>query len=233
MILDLQIEIECLFFIYSFLNFIVMAKFNSYLLGKVTKSVGNVTMCYMNKQNIARAKIFSRKDNPTPEVLTQRAKMKALIELSRWLLPVVQKGFRGIGSGTTSNAFVSLNMGCVSVDEDYAVTVDYARMLVAAGIRNTPKVSVTYDSDASKYAFVQEAEEAEEGYAAGDDLVYAVLYETEVQRARLVALRVRGEGGSTSYALPENWSAENVKAYCFAMKKGGKVCSNSVSLTVG
>ena len=196
-----------------------MAKFNSYLLGKVTKSVGNVTMCYMNKQNIARAKIFSRKDNPTPEVLTQRAKMKVL--------------FRGIGSGTTSNAFVSLNMGCVSVDEDYAVTVDYARMLVAAGIRNTPKVSVTYDSDASKYAFVQEAEEAEEGYAAGDDLVYAVLYETEVQRARLVALRVRGEGGSTSYALPENWSAENVKAYCFAMKKGGKVCSNSVSLTVG
>ena len=48
-----------------------MAKFNSYLLGKVTKSVGNVTMCYTNKQNIARAKIFARKDNPTPEVLTQ------------------------------------------------------------------------------------------------------------------------------------------------------------------
>ena len=39
-----------------------MAKFNSYLLGKVTKSVGNVTMCYVNKQNIAKAKIFARKD---------------------------------------------------------------------------------------------------------------------------------------------------------------------------
>ena len=42
-----------------------MAKFDSYLLGKVTKTLGNVTMCYMNKQNIARARIFSRKDNPT------------------------------------------------------------------------------------------------------------------------------------------------------------------------
>lgn len=210
-----------------------MAKFNSYLLGKVTKSVGNVTMCYTNKQNIARAKIFARKDNPTPEVLTQRAKMKALIELSRWLLPVVQKGFRGMGNGTPSNAFVSLNMRCVSVDEDYVVTVDYARMLVATGIRNTPKVSVTYDADTSKYLFVQEAEEAEEGYAANDDPVYAVLYETEVQRSRLVTLRARGESGSTSYTLPENWSAEKVKAYCFAMKRGGKVCSNSVSLVIG
>ena len=210
-----------------------MAKFNSYLLGRVTKSVGNVTMCYMNKQNVARAKIFARKDNPSPEVLVQRAKMKALIELSRWLLPVVQKGFRGIGNGTTSNAFVSLNMGCVSVGEDYAVTVDYTRLLVATGIRNTPKVSVTYDSDTNKYFFEQESEKADEGYAASDDLVYAVLYETEAQRSRLVALRVRGESGSTSYPLPENWSEENVKAYCFAMKKNGKVCSNSVSLTVG
>ena len=87
-----------------------MAKFNSYLLGKVTKSVGNVTMCYMNKQNIARAKIFSRKDKPTSEMLDQRARMKVLIELSRFLLPVVQKGFVGIGNGTTSNAFVAKNI---------------------------------------------------------------------------------------------------------------------------
>ena len=70
-----------------------MAKFDSYLLGKVSKTLGNVTMCYMNKQNIARARIFSRKDKPTSEMLDQRARMKVLIELSRFLLPVVQKGF--------------------------------------------------------------------------------------------------------------------------------------------
>ena len=52
-----------------------MAEFNSYLLGKAKKSVGNITLCYTKRKNIARAKVFSRKDNPTPEVLVQRAKL--------------------------------------------------------------------------------------------------------------------------------------------------------------
>ena len=96
-----------------------MAKFDSYLLGKVSKTLGNVTMCYINKQNIARARIFSRKDKPTSEMLDQRARMKVLIELARFLLPVVQKGFVGIGNGTTSNAFVAKNMKAVDVDEKH------------------------------------------------------------------------------------------------------------------
>ena len=49
-----------------------MAKFNSYLLGKVRKSVGNITTCIFNKENIAKAKIFSRKDVKTPEILAER-----------------------------------------------------------------------------------------------------------------------------------------------------------------
>ena len=43
-------------------------------------------MCYTNKQNIAKAKIFSRKDNPTPEMLDLRAKMKVLVQFSLRLL---------------------------------------------------------------------------------------------------------------------------------------------------
>ena len=80
-----------------------MAKFDSYLLGKVTKTLGNVTMCYTNKQNIAKAKIFSRRDNPTPEMLDQRAKMKVLVQLSRRLIPVIRKGFVGMGRETRGN----------------------------------------------------------------------------------------------------------------------------------
>ena len=56
-----------------------MAEFNSYLLGKVTKSVGNITLVYTKRKNIAKAKVFKRKDNPTPEILEQRAKMKTLV----------------------------------------------------------------------------------------------------------------------------------------------------------
>ena len=49
-----------------------MAEFNSYLLGKARKSVGNLTIVYAKGKNIVRAKVFGRKDNPTPEVLMQR-----------------------------------------------------------------------------------------------------------------------------------------------------------------
>ena len=209
-----------------------MAKFNSYLLGKVTKSVGNVTMCYMNKQNIARARIFSRKDKPTSEMLDQRARMKVLIELSRFLLPVVQKGFVGIGNGTTSNAFVAKNMKAVDVDEKHVATVDYERLKMATGVQDVPEVSVTYSSENKMYSFEQEMQEEEEGYALADDKVYGVLLETVLNRAKIVPLRDRGENGNTSYALPEDWDEANVKVYCFATLKNGSAASDSRYLTV-
>lgn len=209
-----------------------MAKFNSYLLGRVTRSVGNVTMCYMNKQNIARAKIFSRKDKPTPEMLAQREKMKVLIELSRRLLPVVRKGFVGIGKGTTSNAFVAANQGAVSVSEDRVATIHFEQIRLAAGWRNVPKVTLRYDEDSSMFAFTQEMQEEEEGYAAADDAVYAVLYETVLKRGKLILLRSRGENGSTSIPLPDGWDSANVKAYGFATTKNGREVSDSVYLTI-
>lgn len=209
-----------------------MAKFDSYLLGKVTKTLGNVTMCYMNKQNIARARIFSRKDKPTSDVLDQRARMKVLIELSRFLLPVVQKGFVGIGNGTTSNAFVAKNMKSVDVDEMHTATVDYERLKVAMGLQDIPEVSVSYSSESKMYSFEQEMQEEEEGYALADDKVYGVLLETVLNRAKIVPLRDRGENGNTSYALPEDWDEANVKVYCFATLRNGSAASDSRYLTV-
>ena len=209
-----------------------MAKFDSYLLGKVTKTLGNVTMCYMNKQNIARARIFSRKDKPTSEMLDQRARMKVLIELSRFLLPVVQKGFVGIGNGTTSNAFVAKNMKAVDVDEKHVATVDYERLKMATGVQDVPEVSVTYSSENKMYSFEQEMQEEEEGYALADDKVYGVLLEAVLNRAKIVPLRDRGENGNTSYALPEDWDEANVKVYCFATLKNGSAASDSRYLTV-
>ena len=118
-----------------------MAKFNSYLLGKVRKSVGNITTCILNKENIAKAKIFTRKDVKTPEILAQRAKMKAIVSIARKLLPVIRKGFVGVGRGTTSTAFTSLNISLVEVDEQYNTTVDFERLLCASGPLYTPKES--------------------------------------------------------------------------------------------
>ena len=204
-----------------------MAEFNSYLLGKARKSVGNITLCYTRGKNIAKAKVFSRKDNPTPEVLAQRARMKALVQLSRQLLPVIRKGFVGIGKGSAANAFTSVNMSRVSVDERNVATVDFDRLLCASGMLYPPKVEVTYSEENKLYSFVQEMQDEENGYAFNDDVVYAMLYETVLGRARLVTLRARGENDNTSYALPEEWNHENVKLYCFATLKNGKRASDS------
>ena len=165
-----------------------MAEFNSYLLGKARKSVGNITLCYTRGKNIAKAKVFSRKDNPTPEILAQRARMKALVQLSRQLLPVIRKGFAGIGKGSAANAFVKVNMSRVSVDEKNVATVDLDRLLCASGMLYPPKVEVTYSEENKMYSFMQEMQDEENGYAFSDDVVYAMLYETVLGRARLVTL---------------------------------------------
>ena len=209
-----------------------MAKFNSYLLGKVKKSVGNVTMCYTNKQNIAKAKIFSRRDNPTPEMLDQRAKMKVLVQLSRRLIPVIRKGFVGMGNGTTSNAFVKANQVAVEVDEKHVATIDYERLKMATGVQDVPEVSVTYSAENKMYSFEQEMQTEENGFALVDDRVYAVVFESVLMRVKLISLRSRGENGNTSVALPKNWNHANVKIYCFATSKNGKSISPSQYLTV-
>ena len=221
-------------FTFSIFNFqlsIIMAEFNSYLLGKARKSVGNITLCYTRRKNIAKAKVFSRKDNPTPEILVQRAKMKAVVQLSRSLLPIIRKGFAGVGNGTTSNAFVARNMKAVTVDEKNVGTIDFDLLQVAAGMLNPPKVTVNYDEESKKFQFVQEMQEEEDGYAFAGDQVYGVLYETVRERARLITLRVRGEGGSTSYALPDEWDNTKVKAYCFATLDNGKMASDSLLIS--
>ena len=157
-----------------------MAEFNSYLLGKVTKSVGNITLVYTKRKNIAKAKVFKRKDNPTPEILEQRAKMKTLVQFGRRILPVVRKGFAGVGRGTAFNAFVALNMDKVSFGAGSVATIDYGRLLLASGL----------------------------------------------QRVRIVALNNRGVAGETEYALPEEWEASKVEAYCFATSLNGRMVSD-------
>ena len=163
-----------------------MAEFNSYLLGKVTKSVGNITLVYTKRKNIAKAKVFKRKDNPTPEILEQRAKIKTLVQFGRRILPVVRKGFAGVGRGTAFNAFVALNMDKVSFGAGSVATIDYGRLLLASGL----------------------------------------------QRVRIVALNNRGVAGETEYALPEEWEASKVEAYCFATSPNGRMVSDSMHLTV-
>ena len=126
-----------------------------------------------------------------------------------------------------------MNQAAVEVDEKHVATVSFEVLKVASGILYMPKVSVTYDADTKKYLFEQEMQEEEDGYALADDKVYAVLFESVLNRAKIVALRERGESGSTSEALPEDWDNAQVKAYSFATLKNGREASDSRYLTIG
>lgn len=45
-----------------------------------------------------------------------------------------------------------------------------------------PKVEVTYSEENKMYSFMQEMQDEENGYAFSDDVVYAMLYETVLER---------------------------------------------------
>ena len=107
-------------------------------------------------------------------------------------------------------------MDKVSFGAGSVATIDYGRLLLASGLLVTPRVTVGYDEESGTYTFSQTAQEPEEGFASLADKVYGVLLETALQRVRIVALNNRGVAGETEYALPEEWEASKVEAYCFA-----------------
>lgn len=209
-----------------------MAEFNSVLLGKAFKSVGNLTLVYMKRKNIVKSRVFRRKNTETPEILAQRAKVRVLGSFSRRILPVIRKGFVGVGNGTTSNAFLSLNLENVSLDDRYAGTLDFEHLRVASGLLIPPRVTASYDGETSSYTFTQGEQAEEEGFASLDDQVYGVLLESRLQRVRLVALKERGKPGDTQFGLPDEWDATHVHLYCFATTRNGRMASDSVHLTV-
>ena len=209
-----------------------MAIFNSFLLGQVSKSVGNVTMCQLRGESVARGKIKFRRDNPTPEVLDMRAKIRELGGLGKRLVPVIRKGFVGVGGSTTSNAFVKMNLGAVDVTAEHVATVDFDRLKLASGVLIPPSMTVTVDALGSQFTVSAAAQEAMSGFAALEDLLWLVFIDTDLRQAVMLNVGTRENGGMATFSLPENWTAEQVKAYCFATSENGKEVSDSKLLTI-
>lgn len=220
-------------FIYSSLKRKIMAIFNSFLLGQVSQSVGNVTMCQYRGESVARGKIKFRKDNPTPEMLDMRARIKELGSLAKRLLPVIRKGFAGVGDGTVLSAFMQANLDKVEVTGEHVATVDFDLLKLASGMLRTPSMTLTLDSTGGQLAIMTMAQEALGDFAHTDDLLYLVLIETELRQAVMLNVGTRGVVETTSFSLPEDWTVAKVKAYCFAAAKQGKNVSDSKLLSIG
>ena len=98
----------------------------------------------------------------------QRMRVRLLGRFARRILPVIRKGFAGVGKGTAYNAFMAANMKQVTVDEDMTGSIDFETLQLASGLLYTPRVEVTCEEDPVVYRFVQTAEEGGEYYLYRD-----------------------------------------------------------------
>ena len=203
-----------------------MARIIPDLAGGFIGSVGGTTYYFLNSDNIARKKGIPGKISNSPEAVNQRKKFSMLSMLSLILQPAIELGYPQRKRGwSAANAFHSSNKTICTV-EDKNVVVNYEQLSCAKGPMVIPNVTASYQTANSKLAFVQTAME-EEVNCNADDLVYGVLLEKEKGFCRLVQLRVRGEGGSTSAALPQGWKKENLIVYTFALSANKKKASKS------
>lgn len=212
------------------LKFRIMALFKSFLLGDVRKSVANVTMyAGANGYSIARGKRNTVRNPRTPGQLTQRAKMKALLDVSLYFAPAAALGFPGRKAGCSFyNAFVQNNMPAVSVDENYEPSVDYEKIKCAAGALQGGKVTITVNEENHKVMISQEAQTRWNAVANPTDVLHVVVYEKTGKTMIVEPCRNRQESGSTSIAMDEGWSKENLVFYAFMLSKDKRKASNSV-----
>jgi len=200
-----------------------MAIHDSVLLGAMSQSVDNLTMCVCRKLRIVRHKAKHVTNPRTDKQRVQRAKMKATIELAQ-AFPAMAAGQIGY------NGFVSANLQAVTVDEGFVATVDYSKLACSSDLKlRTPKVTATL-ADKS-ITFTQESQEAS-SWANRDDQVYAVVYEKALNEVEMVKLRERGENGVTSFALPEDWTAAEVLVYAFATTVAGRRTSRTLAISM-
>ena len=198
-----------------------MAIHDSVLLGAMSQSVDNLTMCVCRKLRIVRHKAKHVTNPRTDKQRVQRAKMKAAIELAQAFAPIAKIGFPAMAAGQTGyNGFVSANLQ----------TVDYSKLACSSDLKlRTPKVTATL-ADKS-ITFTQESQEAS-SWANRDDQVYAVVYEKALNEVEMVKLRERGENGVTSFALPEDWTAAEVLVYAFATTVAGRRTSRTLAISM-
>lgn len=145
--------------------------------------------------------------------------------------PACEVGFpRRKRRWSPENAFVSCNKDICSVVEG-TVEVDYGRLVCSKGRLQLPDASATLNAESGKIIFSQTGMEVDSN-CYPDDRVYGVLLEKEQKLCRLVALRERGESGSTSVTIPGTWKAESVEAYAFAVRADGKMASDTLHVNI-
>lgn len=209
-----------------------MGIFNSYLLGSVKKSVGNLTMYVAKGVSIVRGKAMNVHNPRTEKQQKQRAKMKVLTELSSRFSTILSMSYpRTTGLVHASNRFVQDNMEAVQVDDEMKATVDFGQLTLSAGKLKSVKISVRCAENGETLTFTQTAQ-AQKLAVNPKDRAYVVAYEKEQKEADIFELKPRKEGGETVVDMPEEWQIGNCEFYAFVRNESGTLTSRTTRLTV-
>lgn len=204
-----------------------MAIFESTAFDRLRKSFGNLTVYHSRGQNILKGKVSEINDANTLEQQKNRRKMKTLVGLCSLYEQALSIGFpQRPQNYTPDNMFFQENKAVVTVDEQLNVTIDYEKIIVAKGNRMLPEVSVARDFENNRLTFTHQAEEFVR-HGAGDDQLYTVLLERELQRVKVLRLNVRMDVDPVVVSLPEKWEMENLMVYVLILSKDMKNASTS------
>ena len=211
--------------------------------GKVGKSV-----YYENGDaNCVRRLVENLTPSEDPASVAQRLKFRLVGKLGKALKKALRKGYANHPVGQTpGDVFMSQNLQCVTVDMETEVnesgnevvtsiegSLDFSKVLCAKGSLRSPKVTVSYDTEGHSLSFTVSAN-VSEFWGSEDDQIFAAVamvdYELDIQQGILMKLGTRGEGGTKTMELPEEWAKENIHAYAFAASAKGKDASLSTYL---
>lgn len=194
-----------------------MAIFESVIFSKIRQKLANTVMHRRGSQSIMRGKPSKIRNPKTPDQLTQRAKMKLLIDLSLRFASPAYWGFCGRNVNLSpANAFVSKNMEYVTVDENFVASLDFKNLRCSSGILNCPDVTASFDDENNKVSLTQTEQDAD-GISGENDVVYVVLYDTVMKASRTVTVGKRSETVTKEFSLPKKWTFLNMYAYSFAV----------------
>lgn len=199
---------------------------------RLTQSMAENTYYRSRGKNIVKVKIDTN-NSRTLKQQQQRAKMRTLIPLCKALNTPIHAGFPERSTDFSAwNAFVSLNVGHVSVTEDLEATVDYENLLVAEGsLEMLEDITVTADAETHSLLFSHAAEDY--GYGSEPtDVLHAVVLEKGLMRSRMFTLNTRSESEPVSVEIPEKWDMENLEVYVFFLSEDGRKASDSRHVTL-
>lgn len=203
-----------------------MAIYHSALFDSLRNRLSNTVFYKKGPDGIIRTRPAKVKNPRTPEQQVQRARMGAVIELSRRFAPIIATGFCNRPTRLTAyNMFTKLNVNQVDVDEHFLATPQLDKIVVSDGILAEPTVNIDKTGENIKFTNVPRSAD---GLCAGDDVIYAGIYNTAEKSSRLHRISTRAEDTFSSFSIPENWNTEDIHIYLFAVSRSKKRTSPTV-----